>query len=76
MKSRLFHSKDYLAVQDHARDLINSSPDFLSKTTAQSPRAAGDITENVVAACFDTILGNPVRVFVNRLLIRYGVEGM
>lgn len=57
MKSRLFHSGDYVQVQDKVCDLINSSPDFLSKETAQSPRAAGDAIENIVAASFDKILG-------------------
>ena len=57
MKSRLFHTRDYVLVQDKVRDLINSSPDFLSKNTAQSPRAAGDAIENVVATSFDKILG-------------------
>lgn len=58
MKSRLFHSKDYLAVQSKVRDLINTSPDFLSENTAQSPRAAGDAIENIVAASFDRVLGD------------------
>lgn len=57
MKSRLFHTQDYLSVQERVRDLINSSPDFLSNNTAQSPRAAGDAIENLVAASFDKILG-------------------
>ncbi len=57
MKSRLFHTKDYVLIQERVRDLINNSPDFLSKNTAQSPRAAGDAIENVVAASFDKILG-------------------
>lgn len=57
-ESRLFHSNDYRAVQDKVRDLINSSPDLLSKNTAQSPRAAGDAIESVVAASFDKILGD------------------
>lgn len=57
MKSQLFHTKDYVSVQERVRDLINSSQDFLSKNTAQSPRAAGDAIENVVAASFDKILG-------------------
>lgn len=57
MKSRLFHSGDYVLVQDKVRDLINASPDFLSKNTAHSPRAAGDAIENVVTASFDKILG-------------------
>ena len=57
MISRLFHTKDYVLVQKRVRALINNSPDFLSKNTAQSPRAAGDAIENVVAASFDKILG-------------------
>jgi len=57
VKSRLFHTKDYVAVQQRVRDLINNSPDFLSKNTAQSPRAAGDAIENVVGASFEKILG-------------------
>lgn len=58
MKSRLFHSNDYKTVQNKVRDLVNRSPDFLSKNTAQSPRAAGDAIENVIAASFDKILGH------------------
>lgn len=58
MKSRLFHSKDYVTVQNKVRDLINGSPDFLSKNTAQSPRAAGDAIENIVAVSFDKVLGD------------------
>ena len=57
MKSELFNSKDYLTVQDRVRDLINSSPDFLSKSTAQSPRAAGDAIESIVAKSFEKMLG-------------------
>ena len=57
MKSKLFHTGEYVAVQSRVRDLINGSPDFLSKNTAQSPRAAGDAIENVVAASFDKLLG-------------------
>jgi hypothetical protein len=58
VKSRLFHSTDYKTVQNRVRDLVNGSPDFLSKNTAQSPRAAGDAIESVVAASFDKILGD------------------
>jgi hypothetical protein len=57
MKSRLFHTQEYLIVQGRVRDLINSSPDFLSAGTAQSPRAAGDAIEAVIVASVDQILG-------------------
>nr|VFK40738.1 MAG: hypothetical protein BECKSD772F_GA0070984_106911 [Candidatus Kentron sp. SD]VFK46186.1 MAG: hypothetical protein BECKSD772E_GA0070983_106811 [Candidatus Kentron sp. SD]VFK78438.1 MAG: hypothetical protein BECKSD772D_GA0070982_101512 [Candidatus Kentron sp. SD] len=58
MKSRLFHSNDYKAVQEKVRELVNRSPDFLSTDTAQSPRAAGDAIEKVMAASFDKLLGD------------------
>lgn len=57
MKSKLFHANDYLVVQDRVKELLNKSPDFLSKNTAQSPRAAGDAIENVIADSFKKILG-------------------
>lgn len=57
MNSDLFSSRDYVQVQDRVRDLINASPDFLSKSTAQSPRAAGDAIESIVADSFDKVLG-------------------
>jgi hypothetical protein len=53
MKSRIFDSQEYLVVQERVRDLINSSPDFLSTSTARSPRAVGDAIENIIAASFD-----------------------
>ncbi len=57
MKSKLFHTNEYLTVQNRVKDLLNSSPDFLSKSTAQSPRAAGDAIESVLSASFNEILG-------------------
>ncbi len=58
MKSQLFHTNDYQVIQEKVRDLINSSPDFLSPNTIQSPRAVGDAIENIFADAFDQILGN------------------
>ena len=57
MKSKLFHTNEYLTVQDRVRDLINNSPDFLSINTAQSPRAVGDAIENLLSDAFKTLLG-------------------
>lgn len=58
MKSKLFHTSEYLVIQDQVRDLINSSADFLSSDTAQSTRAAGDAIEAIIAGSFDQILGD------------------
>lgn len=57
MKSKLFHTNDYLLIQNRVLDLINNSTNFLSKNTAQSPRAAGDAIESLVAESFESILG-------------------
>ncbi len=57
MKSKLFHTQEYLTIEERVRDLINSSADFLSSNTAQSPRAAGDAIEAIIAGSFDKVLG-------------------
>ncbi len=57
MKSRLFRIEEIEVIQARVRDLINKSPDFLSRNTAQSPRAAGDAIESIIASSFETILG-------------------
>lgn len=57
MISRLFHTNEHIALQDGIRDLVNNSPDFLSRNTAHSPRAAADAIESIVAAAFDGLLG-------------------
>jgi len=57
MRSKLFHTQAHVTIQERVRDLINNSPDFLSVSTAQSPRATGDAIEAIIAASFDQILG-------------------
>ncbi|MCC7439303.1 MAG: hypothetical protein IT211_12490 [Armatimonadetes bacterium] len=57
MKSLLFHSNDYKAVQRGICDLINNSKGFLTERTAQSPRAVGDAIESIVTDSFGEILG-------------------
>jgi hypothetical protein len=57
VKSKVFHTDEYLAIQTRVKDLINGNPDFLSQNTARSPRAAGDAIEDIVARSFDQILG-------------------
>ncbi len=58
MKSTFFYDAHYRNVADSIKHYINSVPDFLSKQTAGSPRAAGDAIENLVAEKFDSFLGN------------------
>ncbi len=42
MKSKLFYSDKYKAVEEKIRNFINEQDDFLSESTARSTRAAGD----------------------------------
>lgn len=57
MKSELFHTQAYISVQNRIRELINSSPDFLSAKTANSTRAVGDAIEILIAESFQALLG-------------------
>lgn len=58
MKSTFFYGGHYMTVADRIKEYINSVPDFLSPQTAKSTRAAGDAIEELIAARFDTFLGD------------------
>lgn len=58
MKSRIFFSDAYKAIQSKVKEVLNEHGDFLSPSTARSTRAAGDAIEGILGATFDTILGN------------------
>lgn len=45
-------------IEIRVKNLINSIPDFLSKNTAQSPRAAGDAIQDLISDNFKDILGD------------------
>lgn len=57
MKSRLFFSDAYLAVQARLKDFLNQQDDFLSPATARSTRAFGDAVEGILGQSFGQILG-------------------
>lgn len=58
MKSTFFYGGHYMTVADRIKEYINSVPDFLSPQTAKSTRAAGDAIEELIAAQFNTFLGD------------------
>ncbi len=60
MKSRLFHSDRYLIVQTQVKDFLNKQADFLSGSTAKSPRAAGDAIQEILSEHFPAIVGDDV----------------
>ncbi|AFZ43774.1 hypothetical protein PCC7418_1588 [Halothece sp. PCC 7418] len=57
MKSNFFYGEYYLDVAEQIKTYINSAPDFLSRATSKSTRAAGDAIESLIAERFDTFLG-------------------
>jgi len=57
MKSTIFYSKKYKTIEKRVKQLLNSYGDFLSRDTAQSPRATGDAIEHILANNFESILG-------------------
>jgi hypothetical protein len=58
MKSRLFYSDEYKAVEERIKQFINDHDDFLSESTARSTRAAGDAIQEILADNFQGILGD------------------
>lgn len=58
MKSRIFFTDKRKQIEVRVKNLINSTSDFLSKNTAQSPRAAGDAIQDLISDNFQSILGD------------------
>ncbi|MBI2953373.1 MAG: hypothetical protein HYY30_03600 [Chloroflexi bacterium] len=58
VKSRVFYTDTYKAIERATLELINSQPDFMSKSTVTSPRAAGDAIQLILSHQFQNVLGN------------------
>lgn len=58
MKSRLFYSDAYQAVEERLKDFLNRQEDFLTPSTVRSTRAFGDALEAILGAHFGGILGD------------------
>jgi len=56
-KSQLFHTPQYKSMEQKIRELLNSHKDFMSETTASSPRAVGDAIQSILADNFEHLLG-------------------
>ena len=57
MKSRIFYSDAYKKIQLQIISKLNAHEDFLSESTAKSPRAVGDAIESILREEFEAILG-------------------
>lgn len=60
MKSQLFHTDQYLTVQDQIKDFLNGQDQFLSGSTAKSTRAVGDAIQDILSENFQSIVGTKV----------------
>lgn len=58
MQSRILYTDAYRQIEERAKALLNSQPDFLSPSTINSPRAAGDAIQDVLSRSFDAVLGD------------------
>jgi len=57
MRSQLFYTDRYEAVQQGIRAFLNQQREFLSGSTVKSTRAAGDAIQNILSESFQSILG-------------------
>ena len=60
MKSTLFESDRYLAVQTKVKEFLNQQEEFLSGSTARSTRAVGDAIQEILSEHFPAIVGADV----------------
>lgn len=57
MKSQLFYGGQHIGVQNRIKDFLNGQAQFLSGSTAESPRAVGDAIQDILSENFESILG-------------------
>lgn len=60
MKSTLFGSDRFLVVQNKVKEFLNQQDEFLSGSTARSPRAVGDAIQEILSEHFPVIVGSDV----------------
>jgi len=58
VKSTIFYTGTCKDIELRVQELLNSHEEFLSPSTAQSTRAAGDAIEGILGDSFDAILGD------------------
>ncbi|HPD30949.1 MAG TPA: hypothetical protein PLL20_13205 [Phycisphaerae bacterium] len=57
MNSRIFSTDRYQGIARRTKEFLNGHEDFLSPSTARSPRAFGDALEGILGDNFRVILG-------------------
>jgi len=56
-KSGIFYTDTYKGIEVKIKDFLNSQKDFLSPSTAQSPRAVGDAIQSILSESFESVFG-------------------
>lgn len=56
-QSILFYTDRFERVQDDIKSFLNAHEDFLSASTATSPRAVGDAIQDILGRNFESIVG-------------------
>ncbi|MGQ9873376.1 hypothetical protein [Leptodesmis sp.] len=59
-KSQIFYSEKFGEVQESIRAFLNAQEDYLSTSTANSPRAVGDAVQEVLGNNLQQVLGDDV----------------
>ena len=59
-KSQIFYSEKFGEVQEAIREFLNSQEDYLSTSTANSPRAVGDVIQDVLSINLQQVLGEEI----------------
>ena len=59
-KSQIFYSDKLGEVQEAIREFLNSQEDYLSASTANSPRAVGDAIQDVLGSNLQQVLGEEI----------------
>ena len=59
-KSQIFYSDKFGEVQEAIRGFLNSQEDYLSASTANSPRAVGDAIQDVLGSNLQQVLGEEI----------------
>ncbi len=59
-KRHIFYGEKFSQVQESIREFLNSQEDYLSATTANSPRAVGDAIQDVLGSNLQQVLGEDI----------------
>jgi len=76
LKSSLFYTDKYKRVERRIKNFLNKQADFLSPSTAKSPRAVGDAAQDILAENFQAIIGKEVGTNYSRSFTRRAMADM